>query len=180
MTKENTTVNVKHFAFYISLLCTMMHFWAARRLGTHTIASLDGYLYITHIRSEKNQIKEAAVGTFYILCFKFPVSERYQVGGTGKPTHILCLQSSSATNYWPKCLVPMWAFFFLSVSALWEIISLSYNSLKAEGQTIRVWLDWKHPHNKTDYFSQWVSGTENIFYTRGSTNFCSKKTIKYL
>lgn len=58
-------------------------------LGTHTIASLDEYLYITHIRGVKNQMKKAFVGTLYILCFKFQVSKRCQVGGTEKPTHTL-------------------------------------------------------------------------------------------
>lgn len=148
--------------------------WAARMLVTHTIASLDGYLYITHTRNVNNQIKKLLLELSTVSALNFMCQKGAGLVAQKNPLTHCCLQSSSGKNYWPKCLVPMLAFFFQSVSALWEIISLSYNSLKPEGQTIMVWLDWKHPPNKDDYFSQRVSGTESIFYTHGSTNFCSK------
>lgn len=89
MTKENTTVNVKLFTFYISLHCTSDAFLSCQDAGhPHNCWFRWISVYYTHQKCEEPD-KKAVAGTFYSLCFKFHVSKRCQVGGTEKLTHTL-------------------------------------------------------------------------------------------
>lgn len=56
-------------------------------LVTHTIAGLDGYLYITHTRSVKKQIKKLLLELSTVSALN--ISKRCQVGGAEKLTHTL-------------------------------------------------------------------------------------------
>lgn len=83
-----------------------MHSRAARILFIHMTASLNGYLYITQIRSVKDQLNKllSELSTFFALNFMFLKDARVVAWKT-QATYS-CLQSSISTNYWPKCWSP--------------------------------------------------------------------------